>query len=349
MEIVETIRCVCNDFPEIRTALENHVLNDYNTRDFDSMRNLCERYNKAIDSVSKLWKGTSVRKETRPTLPLLRHILHKVYNQSVDDPDRLNSYEPFSPQVYGETSFDFIAQMIEETDFDEDTIFVDLGSGVGQVILQVAAMTTVKQCIGIEKAETPCVYAERMDENFRFWMRWYGKSYSDYKLIRGDFLSDKNRHYIETASIVFANNYTFGPTVDHQLKGVFQEMSDGSRIISSRAFCHLQFRITDRTLSDIGAMMHVREVQPKKGSVSWTDKPVSYYLHCIDRTKLQRYFESKKSSASSDGDGKRKRNLVNYSMESSNGSLFDEDSEVSRISNFDSYEFFTAFSLHRIL
>lgn len=36
--------------------------------------------------------------------------------------------------------------------------------------------------------------------------------------------------------------------------------------------------------------MHVSEMTPLKGSVSWTGKPVSYYLHVIDRTKLERYF-----------------------------------------------------------
>ena len=41
--------------------------------------------------------------------------------------------------------------------------------------------------------------------------------------------------------------------------------------------------------------MHVKEIQPKKGSVSWTGKPVSYYLHTIDRTKLERYFEKLKN------------------------------------------------------
>jgi H3 lysine-79-specific histone-lysine N-methyltransferase len=41
--------------------------------------------------------------------------------------------------------------------------------------------------------------------------------------------------------------------------------------------------------------MHVKEIQPKKGSVSWTGKPVSYYLHIIDRTKLERYFEKLKN------------------------------------------------------
>lgn len=32
--------------------------------------------------------------------------------------------------------------------------------------------------------------------------------------------------------------------------------------------------------------MHVSEMTPLRGSVSWTGKPVSYYLHIIDRTKV---------------------------------------------------------------
>lgn len=42
---------------------------------------------------------------------------------------------------------------------------------------------------------------------------------------------------------------------------------------------------------DIGTIMHVSEMEPMKGSVSWTGRPVSYYLHVIDRTKLERYFQ----------------------------------------------------------
>lgn len=35
---------------------------------------------------------------------------------------------------------------------------------------------------------------------------------------------------------------------------------------------------------------------PLKGSVSWTGKPVSYFLHVIDRTKLERYFNRMKNN-----------------------------------------------------
>lgn len=107
------------------------------------------------------WKGTSIQTEKRPNTDLLRHIIQMCYNFSVLDPDKLNKfYEPFSPEVYGETSFEFVQQMVDQIGFNENEVFVDLGSGVGQVVLHVAAASNCSRCIGIEKADIPATYAE---------------------------------------------------------------------------------------------------------------------------------------------------------------------------------------------
>lgn len=55
-------------------------------------------------------------------------------------------------------------------------------------------------------------------------------------------------------------------------------------------------------MSDIGTIMHVKEMTPF-GSVSWTHKHVSYYLHEIDRTKLENYFQGLKTKGIGNGDG----------------------------------------------
>ncbi|XP_054708886.1 uncharacterized protein LOC129218593 [Uloborus diversus] len=303
-EIVDTIRWVCEDFPELKLAMENYVLHDYDTKSYESMKKLCDKYNRAIDSILQLWKGTSrpAQLQTKPSNGLLRHILQQVYNQAVTDPEKLNQYEPFSPEVYGETSFEFITQMIGELDITEDDIFIDLGSGVGQVVLQMAATTPCKKCIGIEKADVPAKYAEEMDRTFRFWMKWYGKKYGEYILLRGDFLSEEHRDTLLNATLLFVNNFAFGPNVDHMLKMRFADIKDEARVVSSKAFCPLNFRITDRNLSDIGTIMNVREITPLKGSVSWTGKPVSYFLHTIDRTKLEHYFQRIKNPRIKDED-----------------------------------------------
>ena len=55
--------------------------------------------------------------------------------------------------------------MIEQIDISPDDVFIDLGSGVGQVVLQVAASTKCQNCFGIEKADIPCSYAEVLSLN----------------------------------------------------------------------------------------------------------------------------------------------------------------------------------------
>lgn len=92
------------------------------------------------------------------------------------EPDKLNHYEPFSPQVYGETSYDLVEEMLKRIPLTENDAFIDLGSGkfiyifydsfpienpkgVGNVVLQVAAISQCKICYGFEKAEWPARYA----------------------------------------------------------------------------------------------------------------------------------------------------------------------------------------------
>lgn len=55
--------------------------------------------------------------------------------------------------------------------------------GVGQVVLQVAASVSCKECYGIEKAETPADFAVAMEREFRKWMNWFGKTYAPFKVI----------------------------------------------------------------------------------------------------------------------------------------------------------------------
>lgn len=54
IEILDAIRWVCEDMPEIKASLEHIVLTEVDTTCYDSMREVCDIYNKAIDSVASL-------------------------------------------------------------------------------------------------------------------------------------------------------------------------------------------------------------------------------------------------------------------------------------------------------
>lgn len=135
------------------------------------------------------------------------------------------NYIAFSFKVYGETSPDLIDSILKYVNLTEDQTFIDLGSGVGNVVLHVAALSNCKYVYGIEHEETPATYANGMADEFRFWMRWYGKHYSEFQLEKGDFLMHPNiDERIKDADVIFANNYVFGSTVNHELKVKFMNM-----------------------------------------------------------------------------------------------------------------------------
>ncbi|CAF2063716.1 unnamed protein product [Rotaria magnacalcarata] len=292
-EIVKTIRLVFEDYPELYQ--QNLGLSICDIHSYTNMKELCDKFNKIMDTHIKLNRGTesfSARLERRASSKLFRHILAQVYSRAVTDPDKLRAYEPFSPSVYGETSPDLIDSILKTISLTEDQTFIDLGSGVGNVVLHVAALANCKHVYGIEYEEVPAAYALAMADEFRSWMRWYGKQYSEFQLEQGDFLiHPKIDERIREADVIFVNNYVFGARVNHELKVKFMNMKDGAKIVSSREFCPEAFRLNDRTKNDLGAVMYVSKPEEFFGKVSWSDKSVQYYLHVIDHSKLALYYE----------------------------------------------------------
>lgn len=299
-EIVETIRWVAREYPEFVAAIDNVIPSQLNFKSYDCVKEICNKYNKIIDAIVKLNKGTSVSFNSPPRASqgLLKHIIQQVYNYAVVEPTELNKYSPFSSETYGETSFEFMAQLIERDQFrprEQDT-FIDLGSGVGHLVLQMAATVECKKCYGIEIADVPANYAEKMKARFEFWMKWHGKTYTEFELLHGDFFDKKYGEIIRGSNHILVNNFAFKPDVDHRLKMIFLDLKDGTQILSSKPFCSPKSRVTERHLTDIGSIMHVVEIQPdlKKDSVSWTPKPLPYYLHVLDGSRLEKYYEKQK-------------------------------------------------------
>lgn len=49
-DIIDTVRWVCEELPEIKSALEDIVFHEVDTTDYHAMKYFCDRYNKVIDS-----------------------------------------------------------------------------------------------------------------------------------------------------------------------------------------------------------------------------------------------------------------------------------------------------------
>ena len=89
------------DHPEISKAM-GKLMDDYDSKNYDNMRRIVDTYNKAVsDLLSNVKTRTTALKRLnrRPSRRMLKHILMQVYNKAISDPNELNHYEPFTPEV----------------------------------------------------------------------------------------------------------------------------------------------------------------------------------------------------------------------------------------------------------
>ena len=71
---------------------------------------------------------------------MFHHIL-QVYRQSITDPQSLNKYQSFTSETYGETNYQQMDRILSELEWNENDVFVDLGSGIGSIVMQVRSYT----------------------------------------------------------------------------------------------------------------------------------------------------------------------------------------------------------------
>lgn len=195
------------------------------------------------------------------------------YTLAVDDPKRLNNYKAFSDQTYGELSFNSVIHILEILRPSSDEIFMDLGSGIGHVVLQMSAMYHIKKCVGIEIAEVPANFAARMSTTFTQIMKWLNKSYAEFELIKGDFFAEEYRQRIFESTIIFVNNMAFSAETNNKLEQIVMGLPIGTRIVCTSKFCAKRRNSQNS--------WNVQEVLLERGGVTWTDNQVKVYILTI--------------------------------------------------------------------
>ena len=139
---------------------------------------------------------------------LITHILEQSYARSVAPyAHELNQYEGFSNNVYGEIKADFVHELIGQLGIKSHHVFLDMGSGIGNVVLQIAA-ECLCESYGIEIMENPARLGKKQQLEFEARMRFYGKACGPIVLKQGDFLEDEEIHQvIARADFIFVNKY----------------------------------------------------------------------------------------------------------------------------------------------
>ncbi|KAG8925772.1 Nucleosomal histone H3-Lys79 methylase [Tulasnella sp. 418] len=203
----------------------------------------------------------------------------------------LAKYAPFSNTVYGELNAVFMSDIIHRTGLTEGKMFVDLGCGVGNCLIQTALQAG---CIanGIEINPPPAALAKLQVAEFRKRLKMWGLRSGEVNIREGDFCEDEEvKKWMRQADVVLVNNWAFSSTLNATLSLLFLDLPEGSKIVSLKPFRKSDFRITERTASSPEAIFQVEEHEFRKGAVSWTAEGGTYYIHTVDRGPLRAFTE----------------------------------------------------------
>ncbi|RAL13969.1 histone methyltransferase DOT1 [Aspergillus homomorphus CBS 101889] len=251
-------------------------------------------YNHAIE---RLRRNGSIAKKLdsigRLSLPLVERILNQIYSRTVSPRvESLRQYENGTDNVYGELLPRFISTIFKETGLKSGQVFVDLGSGVGNVVLQ-AALEIGCESWGCEMMQNACELAELQQAEFRARCRLWGIAPGKTHLIRGDFLKQQSIvDVLKRADVVLINNQAFTPQLNNELINHFLDMKEGCQIVSLKSFVPAGHKIQARNLNSPVNLLTVKQRNYWSNSVSWTDVGGTYFIARKDSSRLKAFAES---------------------------------------------------------
>ena len=226
-------------------------------------------------------------------LKLLERILTQTYSRTVSPRvHTLRHYQNGTDNVYGELLPKFVSLILkQDVKMKSDQIFVDLGSGVGNCVLQ-AALEVGCESWGCEMMDNACDLAELQEKEFSARCRLWGLSAGAIHLERGDFLKNPAiLKILQKADVILVNNQAFTPNLNEDLTNLFLDLKEGAKIVSLKSFVPHGHKITSKNLSAACNRLEVVQKNYFSACVSWTETAGTYYVSTKDSSKVQAFAE----------------------------------------------------------
>ncbi|KAK6429635.1 Nucleosomal histone H3-Lys79 methylase [Oleoguttula sp. CCFEE 5521] len=308
-DIEETIRIICHHYlPErirrtikpgrheivtdrYETVYSKGLLRAKNEGDVEKYIDIIEDFNKMLKAVVE---DGSIQRELRgrATLPLdwFERIHNQIYSRTVSlHVESLKQYETGTDDVYGELLPSLVDKIINVTQLSHDQIFVDLGSGVGNIVLQTALQVGCESW-GIEQMPNPCKAAELQKAEFAARTRLWGLTTGQVNLINGSFFEcPEIDEVLKRADVVLVNNQVFSAATNDSLLAKFLDLKEGAKVVSLKPFVPKDHRITKTNINSMYGMFRTEVHEYFDNSVSWVAYGGEYHVAIKDSSLLRKF------------------------------------------------------------
>lgn len=218
---------------------------------------------------------------------LLKLLLSQVYVRTVSaHVDALNQYQAFSSYTYGEILPQFMSKIIGDTGLKHEQCFVDLGSGIGNCVLQ-AAIEAGCESWGCEIMRAPADLAQKQANEAIERCKLFCLYIGDIHLVNDDFLANGDiATVLRRADVVLLNNLLFDAQLQAKILDLFLDLKDGCQVVALKEFERPEQSVSRRNCNAIQSIFKVEERSYASGSVSWSSESGKYFIHTIDRSRI---------------------------------------------------------------
>ncbi|KAG8826580.1 Nucleosomal histone H3-Lys79 methylase [Serendipita sp. 400] len=229
------------------------------------------------------WKGVPPE--------LVMQLYEETYQRSAGPRVKdLVKYQAFSSTTYGELNGGLISEIVQRAALKPGMKFLDLGSGIGNVVIQTALLSGCSS-YGVEKLSMTAEIADVVHHVFKQRCQMWGIESGPTDVFQGDFMNhtEKLQSIIKDADVILANNFVFEPALNEGLKALFLDLKDGAKIVSLRSFCDGQ--VTGRNMGAIESILDVESFEWHSGDVSWGDNVGRYFISTVNRARVGASYE----------------------------------------------------------
>lgn len=260
-----------------------------------NFKDAVEAYNSTIRALMK--DGTLARNlDNIHNLPVktIKVLLQQVYDRAVSPQvdilkKRHADAENEKDNTYGELRPDFVSEALTLAGLKSNQVFVDLGSGVGNVVLQ-AALEFGCESFGCEMVENACKIATLQDKEFATRCQLWGIKSGKVQLEEGSFFENQATYNaIKRADVILVNNEVFSADTNGRLVHTFLDCKDGCKIISLQPFVEPGHEITDRNLNDPRHQLEVELQHYYNDWVSWKSDGGDYYISTKNSKRVKAF------------------------------------------------------------
>lgn len=243
-----------------------------------------DEYNRLIESVPR---GEVIEHLAQlKTLPpsFIHDFLHIVYTRSIHpNYKKLKEYEAFSSYVYGELLPNFLSKVYSQCCLSSDSIFMDLGSGVGNCVVQAALEYGCKLSFGCEIMSGASALTELQNDELVKRCKLAGLKLSplEFSLRKSFVNNDRVTELIPQSDVILINNFLFDNEMNREVEKIIQNVKVGCKIITLKNLRPCGYTINFFNLDSILNRLQVERFELSEGSVSWTHNGGEYFISTV--------------------------------------------------------------------